>query len=510
FAQSALELIRFRLISHFGMRVKLSIIKDFYFQLLSLPMQYFDNHKSGDILTRMQESDRISRFLTQDGLQIFLDAMASSLYLIIMIYFSWQLSLIVLIMLILNVLFLNRISPLMNLANTEIFLKASEVQSFTIEILNGFKTIKSLNLQNAIRWRWENLQVRYYNSYLKGLNYSTLVGGIANFMHHFLNLLIVLIGFQFVLLQKISIGELLAFSIMSASLNKNLLSLIEHWDEIEFTFSAMERVQDIYESSIEFDTDSERIDVQRLRGHIHIESLSYRYDNAPNINVLQNFNLEIQSGEKIALVGRSGSGKSTLFSLLSVLYPLNSGTIHYDGFEIRDMNLKNLRKQIFHASQDSFVFKGTIKECIAKNTVLSSMDQIIRAAKLSACHDFIVDLPMAYDTHIESSASNLSRGQKQRLILANLFLQKPTLILLDEIFSAIDSDTEEQILSHIFSMFPNVTLLLSTHKIETTRLFDKVLVLDSGHVREFGHYETLLEKNDLYYYLSNQYIKLDQ
>ncbi|PCJ19575.1 MAG: hypothetical protein COB02_07465 [Candidatus Cloacimonadota bacterium] len=508
-SQTILEFLRFKLVSHFGMRVKLSIIKDFYTQLLALPLKYFDRHKSGDILTRLYESDRISRFLTQDGLQIFLDGISTTLYLILMFHFSWQLSCIILFMIALNVLFIKLIRPYMNMINTEIFQKTSEVQSFTIEILNGFKTIKTMNLQNIIRWRWENLQVRFYNSYLKGLNYSIIASNTANFMHHFLNLLIVLIGFQFVMYQKITVGELLAFSIMSATLNKNLLSLIENWDELEVTFSAMERVQDIFDSSIEVVGDLDKIEVQKFRGNIHIENLSFRYDNAPDINVLQNFNIEISAGEKIALVGRSGSGKSTLFSLMSALYPLSTGTIYYDGFEVSDINLKSLRKQIFNVSQDSFVFKGTIKECITKNTVLVSMDQIIKAAKLSACHDFIVDLPKAYDTFIDSSASNLSRGQKQRLILANLFLQKPAIILLDEIFSAIDSDTEKTILQNIFKEFKDQTILLSTHKLEISKSFDKVLVLDSGHVREFDHYEKLLENNDLYYYLSNQYINLD-
>lgn len=508
-SQSILEFLRFKLVAHFGLRVKLHIMKDFFTQVLSLPIQFFHSHKTGDIVTRFQESDRISKFLTQDGLQIILDAITTTLYLGLMFYFSWELSCIIIVMLVLNLTFLRFVSPKMNSVNTQIFQKSSSVQSFTIEILNGFKTIKLLNLQNAIRWRWENLQVKFYNSYLQGLSYSTFVSSVANFMHHFLNLLIVLIGFQFVIINQLTIGDLLAFSITSAALNKSILSLVENWDELEFTKSAMERVQDIFESSTETINNSERIDVQRFRGNISIENLSFRYENSPNINVLQNFNLTIEGGQNIAIVGRSGSGKSTLFSLLSVLYPLNTGTIHYDGFEVSDLNLHNLRQQIFQVSQDSFVFKGTIKDCITKNSVLVPMDEIIRAAKLSFCHDFIAELSHGYDTYIDACANNLSRGQKQRLMLANLFLQDPSIIILDEIFSAIDPDTESYILKNIFKNFQSQTILLSTHKLDTSKQFDKVLVLDSGHVREFDHYQVLLANKDLYYYLANHSITLD-
>ncbi|MCO4781703.1 MAG: peptidase domain-containing ABC transporter [Candidatus Cloacimonetes bacterium] len=505
-SQFYLEFIRFKLISHFGLRVKLHIMKDFFTQVLSLPIQFFNSHKAGDILTRFQESDRISKFLTQDGLQIILDATTTILYLGVMFYFSWELSSLITLMIVLNIVFLRILSPKMNAVNTEIFQKSSSVQSFTVEILNGFKTIKLLNLQNAIRWKWENLQVKFYNSYLKGLSYSTFVSSIANFMHHFLNLLIVLIGFQFVILRQLSIGDLLAFSIMSACLNKSILSLVENWDELEFTKSAMERVQDIFESPSETIASSERIDVQKFRGNIQIENLSFRYESAPNINVLQNFNLKIDGGQNIAIVGRSGSGKSTLFSLMSVLYPLNTGTIHYDGFEVSDLNLRNLRQQIVQVSQDSFVFKGTIRDCITKNSVLVPMEEIIKVAKLSCCHAFIADLPKGYDTYIDSSASNLSRGQKQRLMLANLFLQSPSIIILDEIFSAIDADTEKTIVNNIFSHFTEQTILLATHKLDISKQFDQILVLDSGHVREFGHYQTLLDNKDLYYHLMNHSI----
>ena len=317
-------------------------------------------------------------------------------------------------------------------------------------------------------------------------------------------------GALMVMQKQITVGDLVAFTVIAKNFSEPITSLIEVWDVFQETLNAVERLNDVFETKPELSQAAakEKIQLPKLRGHVHFDNLTYRYEPDSDNNILQNINLEIEPGKRIAFVGRSGSGKSTLIKLLLGFYTPNSGSIYVDGFNINDVWLPSLRQQIGVVPQHSNLFRGTIRDNIAYGKPGASLDEIVEAATASQAHEFITNLPQGYNSIVEEEGSNLSGGQRQRITIARALIRNPQILILDEATSALDSETEAIVLDNIDKAFQDHTVITIAHRLSTVRQADLIVVIDRGNILEMGTHEQLVAKRNLYYYLSTQQLNL--
>jgi ATP-binding cassette subfamily B protein len=245
----------------------------------------------------------------------------------------------------------------------------------------------------------------------------------------------------------------------------------------------------------------------RLNGHVRFEDLTFRYD-AEGRNVLQNIDLELLPGQRVAFVGRSGSGKSTLVKLLLGFYRPTTGRILVDGFDLSRVWLPSLRRQVGVVPQTSFLFHGTIRDNIAQARPDASAADVQWASTMAHAHEFIARLPNGYQTLLDEQGANLSGGQRQRVAIARAILQQPRMVLLDEATSALDNESERRVIQNFDAAFPGRTMLMIAHRLSTVRHADLIVVLDRGTIIEQGTHDELIARQGLYYFISTQQLNL--
>ncbi len=493
-----------------SMKATLLMMTDFYKQVLSLPMGYFASRKVGDITSRFGENQTIVSFFTDIGLQVILNAISALMYLGLMLYLNVPLTIITCLFFILHLANVYLITPSLQRTYRDVFQKGADAESFAIESIGGLSVIKTLGIEHLTRWRAEHLQVRATNAYLQTINIG-IVSNIAGSLVSSISNGAVLVFGAFLLMQnQLTVGELVAFTAINASFSGFIMGFIGVWDVFQETLNAVERLNDVFETKPELSQAAakEKIQLPKLRGHIKFDNITFRYEPDSDNNILQNIDLEIEPGQRVALVGRSGSGKSTLIKLLLGFYPPNSGNIYVDGFNINDVWLPSLRQQIGIVPQQSHLFRGTIRDNIARGKPGASLFEIIEAATLARAHEFITNLPQGYDSIVEEEGTNFSGGQRQRLTIARALLRKPEILILDEATSSLDNETEAIVLENIEKAFCDRTIITIAHRLSTIRQADLIIVVDRGNILEMGTHDKLMAKRNLYYHLSTQQLNL--
>ena len=491
-------------------KVTVLMVSDFYQQVLSLPLPFFENRKVGDITTRFQENEKITDFMTNTGVQIFLDMFSGVLYLGLMFYFNVTLAIVASSILFLNVFVVYFVTPRLQHSYRESFQKGADSESFLIESLNGWGTIKTLGIEHIARWIWENLYISFTNAYFKTIKYGMISGVLSGLVNNLGDVAVLFIGAVMVLKGQLTIGELVAFTVLVKSVSAPINALVGAWDTFQEALNSVERMNDVLEAKPEItvEEEKEKIKIPILRGHVKFENVTFRYEPDAKNNILQNINLEVQPGQRIAFVGRSGSGKSTLIKLLLGFYPPTSGKIYVDGFDLEQIWLPSLRRQIGVVPQQSYLFKGRIWENISKAKPEASRAAVIDAAKLAGAHDFIKKLLEGYDTMLEEQGANLSGGQRQRICIARTFLQNPHLLILDEATSALDNESERFVQQSIDRVFRDRSVFMIAHRLSTIRHGDLIVVIDNGNILEQGTHEQLIGQKGLYHFLSTQQLSL--
>ena len=493
-----------------SMKATLLMATDFYKHVLALPMSYFSSRKVGDITSRFGENQTIINFFTDIGLQVILNAISAIMYLGLMLYFNVSLTLITCLFFILHLLNVYLITPSLQRNYHDVFQKEADAESYTIETISGLSTIKNVGIEHLTRWQVENLEVSANNAYLRTIHLGIISDVAGDLVSTLTNGAVLFFGAVMVMQEQLTVGELVAFTVIAQNFSEPITSLIGVWDVFQETLNAVERLNDVFETKPELSQAAakEKIQLPKLRGHVHFDNLTFRYAPESDNNIIQNVNLEIEPGQRIAFVGRSGSGKSTLIKLLLGFYTPNSGNIYVDGFNINDVWLPSLRQQIGVIPQQSHLFRGTIRENIAYGKPGASLVEIVEAATLADAHEFIKNLPQGYNSIIEESGSNLSGGQRQRITIARALIRKPQILILDEATSALDNETEGIVLDNIDKAFKNHTMITIAHRLSTVRQADLIVVIDRGNILEMGTHDQLMAKRNLYYYLSTQQLNL--
>ncbi len=497
--------VRSYLLSHTANRVSVSLLVGFIKHTFRLPLAYFESRYVGDIVSRIQENHKIQSFLTGQALSIVLDMLTLVIYLSLMFWYSWKMALFVLITVPPFFILALASTSILRRISREIFNAGAKENSYIIESLTGIRTVRSLAIEQTVRWHWEellnNLVKKGFNAQVIGIRLSMLSGAINTFT----SAALMWFGAWQVIQGELTVGQLIAFNMLVGNVLSPFQRFSQLWNEFQEIIISVERLDDVLEAEPEEDLQNKpRKTLGKLRGNIRFENVTFRYHPESKTNVLENLNFEIQPEQMVALVGRSGSGKTTLSKLILGLYPPTDGKVLIDGHDVNGLSLRSLRSQVGVVDQDTFLFGGTIRENISIAHPQATLDEIIQAAKLAGADEFIQKLPLGYETQIGEGGGLLSGGQRQRLAISRALLGNPRLLLFDEATSHLDSESERIIQNNLKTILKGRTSIIIAHRLSTVRNADLILVLDHGVLLESGTHDELIAKQGHYYYLNQQ------
>jgi subfamily B ATP-binding cassette protein HlyB/CyaB len=469
--------------------------------LLRLPLNYFDRRPVGELGSRIAELEKIRNFLTGQALTTLLDAAFSLIYIVVMSIYSWLLTLIALGVVPIQIFITIIGTPLIRRQIREIAKDNAKTQSHLVEVLTGIQTVKAQNVERVSRWKWQELYSKYISRSFEKTITGTSLNETSMVLQQLSQLLVLWVGAALVLDGKLSLGQLIAFRIISGYVTQPLLRLSTIWQNIQELRVSFERLADIVDTPEEAsEADKAKIPLPSIKGSVKFEDVSFSFGNT-NSNILKKINLEIKAGQFVGVVGQSGSGKSTLMKLLPRLYEPKSGRILIDDYDINKVELYSLRRQIGIVPQEPLLFAGSVSDNISLTEPDAASDDIVRASKIADAHDFIMSLPDGYSSKVGERGAGLSGGQKQRVAIARTLLNNPRLLIMDEATSALDYQTERRVCDGLKSYCKNSTVFFITHRLSTVKNADLIVMLHQGSVVEIGTHEELINLKGRYYAL---------
>ena len=499
--QVLLDAFRNYLLLHISQKLDISLILNYYSHVLKLPMSFFGTRKVGEIVSRLMDASKVRAALSGATLTILLDSitlLAGAVILYMQNAYLFGITLIIVPIYIVIVWAFKNAYEKINQKEME---ENAQLTAYLVESLNGIETVKAFNAEKITNTEVEKRFIKF----LKSIFTHGLIDNYQNSLKSLLGLtsgtIILWVGSYQVLDGHMTIGQLIAFNALLAYFLSPLQNLVNLQPMLQSAIVASQRLGEILDLETEDEKHKgKKMSPQHLKGDIELRNIHFRYGTRSLI--LNDVNLTIRQGEKVAFVGGSGSGKTTLAKLLLNFYQPEKGEILINGQNIQDLNFHRLREKISYISQENFFFSGTIEENLSLGVDDKvTLEDIVEAAKMANAHDFINTLPLRYNTLLEENASNLSGGQRQRLSIARAILKKPDILIMDEATSNLDSVTEMAISETIDNYCEGMTILIIAHRLSTIKKCDKICVLEQGKIIEQGSHEQLMLLQGRYYEL---------
>lgn len=498
--QVILNGFRAHLLLYLSQRLDIALLLGYYEHVLKLPMNFFGTRKVGEIISRFQDAGHVRDAISGATLTIMIDTLMVIVGAIILYMQNSLLFGIAFIIAIFYGVIVISFNKALRKGNEKEMEDNAQLTSYLVESLNGIQTVKAFNAERKVNLETEGRFIKLLRSIFK-LSLTTNVQVVLKNLVELVGGIVILwVGAYQVLKGNMSVGSLITFNSLLAYFLTPMKNLINLQPELQTAMVAAERLGEILDLDLECDENEEkRINPSKLEGNISLKDVDFRYGTRRLI--LKKINMEIKKGERIALVGESGCGKTTLVKLLLNFYPIEKGQILIDGNNILDIKKEALRERIAYVPQETFLFSGTILENLSLGLENKNMEEIVEAAKMARAHDFINELPLRYNTHLEENGANLSGGQRQRLAITRAILKKPDILILDEATSNLDSITEAAIENTINTFSKGMTTIIIAHRLSTIKRCDRVFVMDKGEIIEQGSHEELLSQGGRYYKL---------
>ena len=503
-AQALLSSLRTYLFSDTTNRIDLSLGGKIINHLLRLPSGYFSKRTVGETSSRISELEKIREFLTGTALTLVLDVIFSIIYIAVMMIYSIQLTFVSLAVIPFFILLTFSISPIIRRQIREKNIANANLQSHMVETISSVDTIKGQGIEIPSEWKWGQLYGKQMKSGFKNTVTKSISGSASNFLSQLSGLLVIWAGAILVLQGKLTIGQLIAFRILSGYVTGPILRLATMWQNFQETALSLERISDIIDNPKEIEIIGKDLPpIPPVKGKIVFSNVNFRFSDSSPFT-LKNITFKILPGSFTGVVGESGSGKSTLLKIINQILIQTNGTVKIDDFDISKVNLYSLRSQIGVVPQDSILFKGTVQQNIALAKPDASFDEISNAAKLADAHEFIQKLISGYSTEVGEKGLNLSGGQRQRIAMARMFLQNPKILLLDEATSSLDINSEKKILKNLLNISEKKTVVFISHRLSNFIQCDQILFLHDGTIVESGDHNELISLKGRYKALFNQ------
>jgi subfamily B ATP-binding cassette protein HlyB/CyaB len=492
--------LRTYLFSHTTYRVDVELGSRLFAHLIHLPMAYFDSRQVGHSVARVRELENIRNFITGSALTVLIDVFFTFVFFAVMWYFSPLLTLIVLGSIPLYVAVAVLVTPILRARLEEQFQRGAKNQAFLVESITGIETLKALAVEPQAQRRWDEMLAGYISSSFKTKQLGNISSNIIQLISKASTVLTLYFGAKAVIGGELSVGQLVAFNMLSGRVAGPIIRLAQLWNDFQQARVSIDRLADVLNSPAEIEHNPNRTTLARIDGDIRLERVTYRYRH-DGPEVLRQLDLDIPAGQVIGIVGPSGSGKSTVAKLIQRMYVPESGRVLVDGVDLALVDTSWLRRQVGVVLQENMLFNASVRANIALSDPGMPMERVVEAARLAGAHDFIVQLQKGYDTEVGERGTSLSGGQRQRIAIARALVTNPRILIFDEATSALDYESERIIQENMRRICAGRTVLIIAHRLLTVRGADRILTIVNGSLVEDGTHEELVRANRHYAHL---------
>lgn len=505
--RTATDFIRRWLLLHISMRINISLVSDFFIKLLKLPMSFFDTKLMGDLLQRIGDHSRVQNFLTGQVLNVVFTFLSFIIFGAILFIYNRMIFCVFAVGSIIYGLWISLFLRRRKVLDYEIFEQQAINQNKTYQFITSMQEIKLQDCEQRRRWEWEDTQAELFAVQMKSLKLQQTQEAGSIFINEVKNILITVFAATAVINGQITLGVMLAIQYIVGQLNSPVEQFMSFIYSLQDVKISLERINEIHEGKNEESNENQEKAFDSEKS-ISIENIDFKYDPHALKKTLDGVSFNIPEGKVTAIVGASGSGKTTLIKLMLGYYRVIAGSISISGRNINEYNLKWWRCHCGVVMQDGVIFSESIARNIAVDDGEIDVERLEQAAKIANIHDYVMGLPLKYNTIIGRDGVGLSQGQKQRILIARAVYKNPDFIFLDEATNALDAKNERAIVESLNEFYKGRTVIIVAHRLSTVKNADQIIVIDKGKIIETGNHVSLIEKKGAYYNLVKNQLEL--
>ena len=507
-SRTVIDFIRRWLLLHISMRINISLVSDFFIKLLKLPMSFFDTKLMGDLMQRMNDHSRVNTFMTQQTLNIMFSMLTFVVFTIVLFFYNKLVFSIFLIGSVVYGIWMTLFLRRRKVLDYELFEQQAINNNKTYEFITSMQEIKLQDCEQRRRWEWEDVQADLFGVQMKSLKLQQTQEAGSIFINEIKNIVITVVAATAVIHSQMTLGMMLAVQYIIGQLNSPVEQLMSFFYSIQDVKISLERINEIHCVDDENGKTGLQTSLQDTGRGIEIENVMFKYDPHALKKTLDNVNIHIPQGKVTAIVGASGSGKTTLIRLMLGYYPVLEGQINIGNTDINTLNKKWWRRQCGVVMQDGVIFSESIARNIAVDDGSIDKERLLKAAEIACIKDYVMALPLKFNTKIGRDGVGLSQGQKQRILIARAVYKNPDYIFLDEATNSLDASNEKAIVENLDKFYSGRTVVIVAHRLSTVRNADRIIAINNGMVAEAGSHDELIAKRGVYYNLVKNQLEL--
>lgn len=507
-SRTAIDFIRRRLLLHISLRINISLVSDFFIKLLKLPMSFFDTKLMGDLMQRMNDHTRVNNFLTQQTLNITFAVLTFVVFSVVLFFYNKLVFTIFLLGSILYGAWMTLFLKRRKVLDYELFEQQAINNNKTYEFITSMQEIKLQDCEQRRRWEWEDTQAELFGVQMKSLKLQQTQEAGSIFINEVKNIIITVVAATAVIHGQMTLGMMLAVQYIIGQLNSPVEQLMNFFYSLQDVKISLERINEIHQMDDENGKVGLQTSIEDKSEGIDIKDIMFKYDPHALRKTIDDVNIHIPQGKVTAIVGASGSGKTTLIRLMLGYYPVLEGQINIGNTDINKLNKKWWRRQCGVVMQEGVIFSESIARNIAVDDGDIDKERLLKAAEIACIKDYVMALPLKFNTKIGRDGVGLSQGQKQRILIARAVYKNPDYIFLDEATNSLDANNERSIVENLDKFYKGKTVVIVAHRLSTVKNADQIIVIDHGKVVEVGNHESLTAKRGAYYNLVKNQLEL--
>ena len=507
-SRTAIDFIRRWLLLHISLRINISLVSDFFIKLLKLPMSFFDTKLMGDLMQRMNDHSRVNNFLTQQTLNITFAMLTFVVFSVVLFFYNKLVFAIFLLGSILYGAWMTLFLKRRKLLDYELFEQQAINNNKTYEFITTIQESKLQDCEQRRRWEWEDTQADLFGVQMKSLKLQQTQEAGSIFINEVKNIIITVVAATAVIHGQMTLGMMLAVQYIIGQLNSPVEQLMNFFYSLQDVKISLERINEIHQMDDENGKEGLLTSIEDKNEGIDIKNIMFKYDPHALRKTIDDVSIHIPQGKVTAIVGASGSGKTTLIRLMLGYYPVLEGTINIGNTDINKLNKKWWRRQCGVVMQDGVIFSESIARNIAVDDGDIDKERLLKAAEIACIKDYVMALPLKFNTKIGRDGVGLSQGQKQRILIARAAYKNPDYIFLDEATNSLDANNERSIVENLDKFYKGKTVVIVAHRLSTVKNADQIVVIDHGKVVEIGNHESLTAKRGAYYNLVKNQLEL--